>query len=122
MRDTLTSNYKIETVDLIALFIIVSGIYVITTKNPIISILYLVGLFAGVAVYLIFTGLNFIGLSYLVIYIGAISVLFLFILMLINIRISELQNNNRNSLLLGLITIVILSYSIFQTLPYNIAI
>lgn len=43
-------------------------------------------------------GLNFIGLVYLVVYVGAISILFLFILMLINIRLSELDDNTLNSI------------------------
>jgi NADH-ubiquinone oxidoreductase chain 6 len=48
--------------------------------------------------------------------------LFLFILMLIDIRISELQNNNNNSLLLAIIITIIFSYNIFQILPYSIAV
>ena len=36
--------------------------------------------------------MHFIGLSYLLVYVGAISILFLFVLMLINIRISELTS------------------------------
>ena len=51
-----------------------------------------------------------------------VSILFLFILMLIDIRISELQNNNNNSLLLAVIIAITFSYSIFQILPYSIAV
>jgi NADH-ubiquinone oxidoreductase chain 6 len=66
--------------------------------------------------------LSFIGLSYLIVYIGAVSILFLFILMLINIRISELQNNTANSIPLAILIIISLIYSIFKILPYDIAI
>jgi NADH-ubiquinone oxidoreductase chain 6 len=53
-------------------------------------------------------GINFIGLSYLLVYVGAVSILFLFILMLINVRISELVTNNSNSIPLAiLITIFV---------------
>ena len=48
-------------------------------------------------------GINFIGLSYLLVYIGAISILFIFILMLLNIRISELLAYTANSVPLGII-------------------
>ena len=51
-----------------------------------------------------------------------ISVLFLFILMLINIRISELQSNTNNSIPLTIFIGISLSYSLFQLLPYDIAI
>jgi len=47
--------------------------------------------------------MNFIGLSYLLVYIGAVSILFLFILMLINVRVSELQAETSNSLPLAII-------------------
>jgi NADH-ubiquinone oxidoreductase chain 6 len=62
-------------------------------------------------------GINFIGLSYLLVYVGAVSILFLFILMLINIRISELLSNTSNSIPLA--TIIALSFNsiIYQILP-----
>ena len=52
----------------------------------IISLIYL-GLFSGIASYLITLGLSFIGLSYVIIYFSAVSILFLFILILIDIKI-----------------------------------
>jgi NADH-ubiquinone oxidoreductase chain 6 len=67
-------------------------------------------------------GLTFIGLSYLIVYIGAVSILFLFILMLINIRISELQSNTSNSIILAIIIAILFNYPLFQLLPYEIAI
>jgi NADH-ubiquinone oxidoreductase chain 6 len=122
INETFTNNYRIEILSIISVLIILCGIYVIISKNPIVSVLFLIGLFAGVSSYLIMIGLNFIGLSYLIVYIGAVSILFLFILMLINIRISELQSNNRNSIPLALFIAIFFNYSIFQILPYNIAI
>jgi len=66
-------------------------------------------------------GLSFIGLSYLIIYIGAVSILFLFILMLINVRISELQNNTSNSLPLAAIIIIFFNYGLsYDSLTNNI--
>jgi NADH-ubiquinone oxidoreductase chain 6 len=85
-----------------------------------VSVLHLIALFAYVSVYLIIIGLNFIGLSYLIVYIGAVSILFLFILMLINIRTSELQSNTINSIPLTIIIGIIISYFLFQVLPYDI--
>jgi NADH-ubiquinone oxidoreductase chain 6 len=70
----------------------------------------LISLFGTISLYLIIIGLNFIGFSYLIVYIGAISILFLFILMLINIRKSELLSNNINSLPLAVFIIILLNY------------
>jgi NADH-ubiquinone oxidoreductase chain 6 len=55
-----------------------------------------------IAGYLMMLGINFIGLSYLLVYVGAVSILFLFILMLINVRISELVTDNSNSIPLAI--------------------
>ena len=118
--ETYTNGYKIEILDIVSLVAILCGILVIISKNPIVSVLFLIGLFASISCYLIMLGLSFIGLSYLIVYIGAISILFLFILMLINIRISELQSNTSNSIPLAIATSISIYYIVFQLLPYNI--
>src|SRR5436190_18691898 len=76
---------------------VISAILVIINKNSIVSVLFLICLFIFISEYLILSGMNFIGISYLLVYIGAVSILFLFILMLINIRISEIQIEKSNS-------------------------
>ena len=108
--------------NILSLLAIISGILIIVSKNPIVSILFLIGLFASISSYLIIIGLSFIGLSYLIVYIGAVSILFLFILMLINIRISELQSNTKNSIPLAIIITIFFNYILFQGLPYNLII
>lgn len=90
----------------ISIIAILSGIAIIITKNPIISVLYLILLFASISCYLIFSGAKFIGISYLLVYVGAVSILFLFILMLINIRISELVSDTNNNIPLAIIAAV----------------
>lgn len=99
---------------------ILFGVYTIISKNPIVSVLFLIGLFSSVALYLITAGLYFLGLSYILVYIGAISILFIFILMLINIRISELLTNNNNSLLLGFLTIVLVNITLYKVIPFSL--
>lgn len=122
INETFTNGYISNILDIISIFAIFCAISVIVNKNPIISVLFLIGLFACISSYLIILGLSFIGLSYLIVYIGAVSILFLFILMLINIRISELQSNTNNSIPLTIIIGISISYSLFQLLPYDIAI
>src|ERR1700710_3343352 len=120
LTETYTNGYRAELLDVISLLAIICGIFVIISKNPIISVLFLIGLFAGISSYLIILGLTFIGLAYLVVYIGAISILFLFILMLINIRISELQGNTNNSILLSILIGIFFSYTFFELAYYNL--
>ena len=117
LQENLISGYSVYILNLLSLISIFCAIYVIITKNPIISVLYLIGLFMSTASYLIIIGINFIGLSYLLIYIGAVSILFIFILMLINIRISELLSNSVNSVPLVIIVTIILNNVLYNTLP-----
>lgn len=117
--DNFNNGYKIEFLDIISLLSIISGVLVITTKNPIISVLFLISLFLCISSYLFLLGLNFIGLSYLLVYIGAVSILFLFILMLINVRISELQAETSNSLPLAILIGVCFYYIIYDVSPQN---
>jgi NADH-ubiquinone oxidoreductase chain 6 len=120
--ETYTNGYRTEVLDVISLLAILSGILVIISKNPVISVLFLIGLFASISSYLLMIGLSFLGLSYLIVYIGAVSILFLFILMLINIRISELQSDTNNSIPLAIAIAISFNYPLFQILPYNVAI
>ena len=94
-----------------------SGILTVISKNPIVSVLYLILLFSSISVYLIFIGLTFIGLSYLLVYVGAVSILFLFILMLINIRVSELTSDTNNNIPLAIISILAFFIPISDVLP-----
>ena len=120
LTETYTNGFIIEILDLISLIAIICGIFIIITKNPIISVLFLIGLFLSISGYLIILGINFIGLSYILVYIGAVSILFIFILMLINIRISELLNETNNNLPLGILITIAFNYPMYKILPYNI--
>jgi NADH-ubiquinone oxidoreductase chain 6 len=96
---------------------IICGILVIISRNPIVSVLFLIGLFLTIATYLMTLGIFFIGLSYLLVYVGAVSILFLFILMLINVRVSELVTDNNNTIPLSVITITIFTVVFNDKIP-----
>ena len=120
LNETFTNGYREEFLDIISLVAILCGILVIISKNPIVSVLFLIGLFLSIAGYLMILGLNFIGLSYLLVYVGAVSILFLFILMLINVRISELLSNTSNSIPLAIFISISFNYPVYQILPSSI--
>jgi NADH-ubiquinone oxidoreductase chain 6 len=121
INETFTNGYRVEILDIISIISIISGIFVIISKNPIVSVLFLIGLFLSISSYLIILGINFIGLSYLLVYVGAVSILFLFILMLINVRISELLSNTSNSIPLAILITIAFNFPIYKVLPYSIA-
>ena len=114
------NGYSAVNLDILYIIAILLDILVIVSKNPIVSVLFLIGLFLCIAAYLILTGLNFIGLSYLLVYIGAVSILFLFILMLINVRISELLIDSINSIPLAILIGGLFNYFVNNVLPYMV--
>ena len=73
-----------------------SSIFSITSKNPVISVIFLISTFVLAAAYLILLGISFIGISYVVIYVGAIAVLFLFVIMMINIKLTDILETGSN--------------------------
>jgi NADH-ubiquinone oxidoreductase chain 6 len=110
-----TKGFDISIVYSIFIFSIITSIFVIITKNPVLSVLFLILLFLIMSGYLMLLGATFIGLSYILVYVGAVSILFLFILMLINIRISELISNTNNSWALS----IIVGYIFFTTIGFG---
>lgn len=119
LNETFTNGLNYNILNIISVLSVLCGIFVIISKNPIVSVLFLISLFLNIAGYLMILGINFIGLSYLLVYVGAISILFLFILMLINVRISELVTDNSNSVPLAIIIGILFNVALYASLPSN---
>lgn len=74
---------------IIAAAMIVSALRVVTTKNVVHAALYLVIVLAGVAAQFLLLGAEFVGITQILVYLGAIVVLFLFGIMLTRARLGE---------------------------------
>ncbi|QKG51215.1 NADH-quinone oxidoreductase subunit J (plasmid) [Proteus mirabilis] len=120
LNDYITNGFRIELIDIIYIVSILLGVLTIISRNPVVSVLFLIGLFVNIAGLLVLIGYNFMGLAYILVYVGAISILFLFILMLINIRISELLNETNNDIPLAMLTVLLFYYIIGQVLPSSL--
>ncbi len=72
--------------NLLILFIFFSTLLTISSSNPIYAVLGFISLFTFTSSYLIFLGIGFLGITYLLIYVGAIAILFLFVVMMINLK------------------------------------
>jgi NADH-ubiquinone oxidoreductase chain 6 len=108
--------------DFLALGAILSGILVITSKNPVISVLFLISVFINVAGYLVLLGIGFVGISYVIVYIGAIAVLFLFVVIMLNIQLSELSATGTEytqNLPLGAIVGSLFLFELVSILPFS---
>ena len=88
----------------------------------VISVIFLISVFLNAAGYLILTGINFLGISYILIYVGAITVLFLFVIMLLNIQLEEIVevgSNYTKNLPLAFTIAFLFVYEIFNVLPFT---
>ena len=106
--------------DLLAFGAVLSGIFVITAKNPVISVLFLISVFINVAGYLVLLGVAYLGLAYLIIYVGAIAILFLFVIMMLNLRLVELIDTGQEytqNLPLGAIIGSLFFFELLSILP-----
>lgn len=119
LDEILTNSFNSIALNIVSTVSILSGVLVIISKNPVVSVLFLIGLFLTVASYLMILGINFIGLSYLLVYVGAVSILFLFILMLINVRVSELVVSTSNSIPLAIMTGILFNISLSSVFPHK---
>jgi NADH-ubiquinone oxidoreductase chain 6 len=103
--------------DLLTFLSVLSAILVITARSPVIAVIFLIAVFINLAGYLILLGVNFIGLAYIMLYIGAIAILFLFVIMMLNIRlveISEIGTQYNKNIPLAVIVASTLSYLILS--------
>jgi|SRR5882672_4184387 len=108
--------------DILAFSTLVSGVLVITSKNPVIAVIFLISVFVNAAGYLILLGVGFIGISYIIVYIGAIAVLFLFVIMMINIRLTdilEVGNQYTKTIPLAICIGFLFLYELYLILPFT---
>jgi NADH-ubiquinone oxidoreductase chain 6 len=106
--------------DLLAFGAVVSGILVITSNNPVISVLFLISVFLNVAGYLVLLGVAYLGLVYIIVYVGAIAILFIFVVMMLNIRMVELLDTGKEytkSLPLGTLLASLFFFELLSITP-----
>ena len=94
-------------------FALISGVMVIQSKNPVHSVLFLILVFFNAAGLLILLGLDFFAMIFLVVYVGAIAVLFLFVVMMLNIKLAEVNEKRLRYLPVGGFLGVLFLFEIF---------
>ncbi len=76
---------------LFAFVAIASGVMVISSKNPVHSVLFLILAFFNSAGLFVLVGAEFLAMILVVVYVGAVAVLFLFVVMMLDINFAELR-------------------------------
>ncbi|WP_413154678.1 NADH-quinone oxidoreductase subunit J [Bartonella sp. cb54] len=77
---------------LFAFIMLVSAVIVITARNPVHSVLFLILSFFNAAALFLLAGAEFLGLLLLVVYVGAVAVLFLFVVMMLDVDFAEFKS------------------------------
>lgn len=85
------------------LFFLSTAFASIFVSNPVLSVLFLVLVFVLGSAFIVSIGLDYLGILLLLVYVGAISVLFLFVVMMLNVRQTELNQSLMRFWWLGLL-------------------
>jgi len=88
---------------LFAAMTVASGLMVITARNPVHAVLFLILAFFNAAGLFILMGAEFLAMLLVVVYVGAVAVLFLFVVMMLDIDYADLREGFQRHLPIGLI-------------------
>ena len=96
-RENKKENIMVLSVELVLFYLFssltaISSLMVIRSENPVHSVLFLILAFFNAAGLLILMEMEFLSLIFIVVYVGAIAVLFLFVVMMLNVKISEVED------------------------------
>ena len=83
--------------------VVFSALFVIAARNPVHSVLWLICAFFTSAGLLVLIGAEFLAMLLVVVYVGAVAVLFLFVVMMLDIDFSELKRGFTDYLVIGAI-------------------
>jgi NADH-quinone oxidoreductase subunit J len=93
---------------LFATLTIASAVLVIFARNPVHSVLWLIMAFFNAAGLMLILGAEFIAMLLVIVYVGAVAVLFLFIVMMLNIDFAQLRSGFTRNLPFGLLVALVL--------------
>jgi len=87
----------------LALVLVVAAFRVITATSPVTAVLHLILAFANAAMIWMLLGAEFLALLLVLVYVGAVMVLFLFVVMMLDVKMEELRTGIKTYLPMGLI-------------------
>ncbi|MGA9658180.1 MAG: NADH-quinone oxidoreductase subunit J [Asticcacaulis sp.] len=97
---------------LMAAVTLAAGLLVITARNPVHSVLYLILAFFSAAGLFVLLGAEFLAMLLVVVYVGAVAVLFLFVVMMLDVDFVKLRQGFSNFLPIGVIVGGILAFEL----------
>ena len=94
---------------LFAISAIIGGLFTVVARNPVHSVLWLILAFLSAAGLFVLLGAEFVAMLLIIVYVGAVAVLFLFVVMMLDVDFSELKGEMAKYFpIAGLIGVVLL--------------
>jgi NADH-quinone oxidoreductase subunit J len=84
-----------------AAILLVCAALVVTARNPVHSVLWLILAFFNASALFLLTGAEFLAMILVIVYVGAVAVLFLFVVMMLDVNFSELRSGYQRYLPIG---------------------
>jgi NADH-quinone oxidoreductase subunit J len=103
---------------LFAAVAVASGVMVIAARNPVHSVLFLILTFFNAAGLFVLLGAEFLAMILVIVYVGAVAVLFLFVVMMLDINFVELRQGALQYLPIGVLVGVILFVELSAVIGY----
>src|SRR5215218_11259708 len=91
-----------------AAVLIASAVMVVTARNPVHSVLFLILAFFNAAALFLIAGAEFLAMLLVIVYVGAVAVLFLFVVMMLDIDFARLRSGFTRNLPFGLLIALVL--------------
>ena len=99
-----------------ALILLASAVMVVSARNPVHSVLFLILAFFNAAALFLLAGAEFLAMILVIVYVGAVAVLFLFVVMMLDINFAELRSGFQRYAPVGLAIGVVLALELFIVL------
>ncbi|MCW8915463.1 MAG: NADH-quinone oxidoreductase subunit J [Magnetovibrio sp.] len=90
-----------------AIICVASGVLVVTRRNPVHSVLFLILAFFNAGGLFVLAGAEFLAMLLIVVYVGAVAVLFMFVVMMLDVTVVEMKQSFANYLPIGLLVVAI---------------
>lgn len=103
-----------------SVLLIASALFVVIARNPVHSVLFLIfGFFCAAGLFLL-KGAEFLALLLVIIYVGAVAILFLFVVMMLNIELKEFKRAFLKFVPVVVLAAAILFFELYFALSYNL--
>jgi NADH-quinone oxidoreductase subunit J len=104
-----------------AALLVISSLIVISVKNPVNSVLWLIFAFFNTAGLFILIGAEFLAMTLVIVYVGAVAVLFLFVVMMLNINFVKLKEGFNKQIPIYILIALVLIIDLFLVVTKSVS-